>query len=606
MKSTVSLLISLLMAAFVPRASGKPADLTTLAERTELRQTGRYDEVVTLCGRLHAVYPRQVRCLRLGRTPEGREMVAVAASADGVLSAAAARRRGRPVVLVVGGIHAGEIEGKDAGFMLLRDLLAEPKGAAALRAATLVFVPVFNVDGHERFGPNHRPNQRGPEQMGMRVTAQGLNLNRDWVKAEAPEMQLMLGLTVAWDPLLLVDLHTTDGAKFEHDVGLIVAPRAPGGGGLGEAGRGLTDRLMTALAARGHLPVPFYPDFRNEDEPSSGIEDFPMPPRFSQAYFAARNRLGVLVETHSWRPYAHRVKTTRAVLEVLLAELAANGAAWRRAADDADRAWQQGTQGVTAALAWRAGPQPRMIDFRGYAYSRTRSEISGAMWIQYDEGRPQIWKMPLYDHPEPVVTAAVPGGGYLVPTASADWVARKLALHGIAFQRVPAAAPAAATAAPEQGAHAVYRIERAAFGAKPSEGRLPVKVSGRWQAEPAAAEPGALFVPVRQPRGLLVMHLFEPEAPDSLMAWGYFNQVLEPKQSIADYVIELEARAMLARQPGLRAEFEQALKADPAMAADPRRRLRFFSRLHPSWDRDLDKYPVLRVERAPKLGILGR
>ncbi|MDP0983616.1 M14 family zinc carboxypeptidase, partial [Klebsiella variicola] len=88
----------------------------------------------------------------------------------------------------------------------------------------LVFVPVFNADGHERFGPWNRPNQRGPEQMGWRVTAQNLNLNRDYAKADAPEMQAMLGLVRAWDPLAIVDLHTTDGAQFRHDIAVMVEP----------------------------------------------------------------------------------------------------------------------------------------------------------------------------------------------------------------------------------------------------------------------------------------------------------------------------------------------------------------------------------------------
>jgi murein tripeptide amidase MpaA len=159
-----------------------PADLTTLAERTAYRETGRYDEVERLCAAYAARWPGQVRCFEFGRTPQGRPMLAIAASADGVLTPAAARCAKRPVLLFQGGIHAGEIDSKDAGFLALRELLES-------RA-----VPVFNVSGHERFGPWHRPNQRGLEAKGWRTTAQRLNLNHEYVKAEAPEMQAMLGL----------------------------------------------------------------------------------------------------------------------------------------------------------------------------------------------------------------------------------------------------------------------------------------------------------------------------------------------------------------------------------------------------------------------------
>jgi murein tripeptide amidase MpaA len=127
-------------------------------------------------------------------------------------------------MLIQGGIHAGEIDGKDAGFLALREALENKAAAGALDKQVLLFVPVFNVDGHERFGKWNRPNQRGPVEMGWRTTAQNYNLNRDYVKADAPEMQAMLALVNAWDPLAYVDLHVTDGAKFEPDVSIQVEP----------------------------------------------------------------------------------------------------------------------------------------------------------------------------------------------------------------------------------------------------------------------------------------------------------------------------------------------------------------------------------------------
>jgi len=187
--------------------------LRTIAERSGDRRTGRYEEVERLCPAFQRQWPQQVRCFEFGRTPEGRPMLALVASADGTLDAATARRVNRPVVLMQGGIHAGEIEGKDAGFLALRQMLEGSLARGALQGATLVFVPVFNVDGHERFGRWNRPNQVGPEEMGWRVTSQNLNLNRDYVKAEAPEMQAMLRLLGEWDPIMYVDLHATDGAS---------------------------------------------------------------------------------------------------------------------------------------------------------------------------------------------------------------------------------------------------------------------------------------------------------------------------------------------------------------------------------------------------------
>ncbi|HEY1091188.1 MAG TPA: M14 family zinc carboxypeptidase, partial [Burkholderiaceae bacterium] len=185
-------LSALLLATFVG-ASTVAAPLTTVAERSGFVKTGRYDEVQALCKDFAKAYPKRVRCSEFGRTPQGRPMLALVVTNTGALKAAEARKKNLPVLMIQGGIHAGEIDGKDAGFLALREVLEGKAARGALDKQVLVFVPVFNVDGHERFGAWNRPNQRGPEQMGWRVTAQNYNLNRDYVKADAPEMQAMLG-----------------------------------------------------------------------------------------------------------------------------------------------------------------------------------------------------------------------------------------------------------------------------------------------------------------------------------------------------------------------------------------------------------------------------
>src|SRR6516162_6552081 len=202
-------------------AATADSPLSTVAQRSGWTETGRYEEVIQLCDAFQKAYPKKVRCKKFGTTPEGRPMLALIASADGAFDANSARRKGRQAVLLQGGIHAGEIDGKDAGFWLLRQLLENKAAPGALSKVTVVFVPVFNVDGHERFGPYNRPNQNGPKEMGWRVTAQNLNLNRDYTKADAPEMVAMLKLMDEWDPVLLADLHVTDGAKFEPDVAVL-------------------------------------------------------------------------------------------------------------------------------------------------------------------------------------------------------------------------------------------------------------------------------------------------------------------------------------------------------------------------------------------------
>jgi hypothetical protein len=565
------------------------APLTTTAERSNWTRTGRYSEVESLCRAFPQAFPGKVRCETYGTTPEGRPLLALVASADGTLTPAAAAKKGRSVVFFQGGIHAGEIDGKDAGFWLLRDLLSGKTLPGVLKQVTAVFVPVVNVDGHERFGPNNRPNQAGPEEMGWRVTAQNLNLNRDYTKADAPEMVALLKLLHAWDPIVYLDLHVTDGAQFEPDVSVNLEPQKGGPESLRPLGTKLLEELFAGLEAQGHQPLVFYPSFIKDDEPASGFRYGIAPPRFSHSYWAVRHRFGGLVETHSWKPYAHRVKTTRNLLEGVLKLVARDGSALRAAVKAVDAQTEAG-QVSEVVLAWDNTEKSRTLDFRGYAYSYESSPISGQKVVRYDATKPQLWKIPYFDEVRPVLTATLPRGGYLVPAGHAAWVAEKLRAHNLRFQLLEKAVPSAEVE--------VFRATEVKFRPQSYENRQGLSVQGAWKREPQPLPAGSLYVPVAQPGVELVAHLLEPAGPESLVTWGYFNAHFEQKEYIEDYVLEPYARKLLAQDATVKAAWEAQLK-DAAFAADPRARLRFFYERHPTYDARFNLYPVFRVDTAP-------
>ena len=580
-------LFATLLLALAPLANAQTS-LTTVAERSGFIETGRYEEVTTLCDAFARRYPKAVRCTTFGTTPEGRPMKALVASTSGALTPEQAQRRGLPVVLVQGGIHAGEIDGKDAGFLALREVLEGEVAAGALDKLVWVFVPVFNVDGHERFGAWNRPNQRGPKEMGWRTTAQNYNLNRDYLKADTPEMQAMLHLVQRWDPLVTVDLHATNGAQFEHDISIQVEPVHAGDAALREAGLALRTGVIDALAKRGSLPLPYYPSFVVNDDPTSGFEDSAPPPRFSHGYYLLRNRIAMLVETHSWKAYPVRVRITRNTVVSVLEHVAREGASWQAAAKQADIA-ATSMAGRPEPLTYVAAPTARTVDFRGYAYTRTMSEVSGAPMTRYDETTPQIWKVPLKDDIRPGIVVDAPDAGYLVPAAEASWVAAVLKTHGVEYRLL---------GKPWQGDADAFRARKASFGLGPVETHQRLTVEGDWQREMRGVPTGSLFVPIAQAKSRLVMALLEPQAPDSLLAWGRFNNAFERKEYMEDYVAETVAREML-QDPAVKAEFERRLRDDKAFAADPGARLEFFYRKHPSWDERYQLYPVLRVDTAP-------
>jgi hypothetical protein len=576
------------------------AALETVAEQSKFVRTGRYDEVARLCEAFAHTWPNAVKCVDFGRTPEGRPMLALVASRSGALTAEEARKRGLPVMLMQGGIHAGEIDGKDAGFLAMRELLRDGN---TLRNFVLVFVPVFNVDGHERFGRWNRPNQVGPEEMGWRATAQNLNLNRDYMKADTPEMHAMLGLLKAWDPVLYVDMHVTDGANFQPDVSNTIDPLYSGDAALHPTARALVTELNAKLTAMGSRPLDFYPEFVQEDAPDSGFAVNVYSPRYSTAYWGLHNRFALLVETHSWKDYATRVRVTHNIIMTLVDMMTREGAGWRAQAQSADaRALLLG--GQTVILDFDNGPHVETIDFPGYAYTRKHSDISGAIATFYDATKPTVWHVPLLDTVVPKTTAQAPRGGYIVTAANAEWMGAKLALHGIQFEKLTHeilatdAGKDAGTGVGTGAGLATFRPTKVTYSKETFEGHTMLTFEGVWAQERRVIPAGSLFVPIAQPNSRLVVALLEPQGVDSLAAWGFFDSAFERKEDMEPYVEEQVAAEMLAHDPKVAADFKKRLATDPKFAADPQARLEYFYRLSPSWDERFDLYPVYRMDVA--------
>lgn len=563
-------------------------ELQTTAEKSGFKKTGLYEEVVSLCNDFQRKYPDAVKCVEFGRTPENRPMLALIASRSGVLDSSSAIKQDIPVLLIQGGIHAGEIDGKDAGFLALRDALNVTAEKSWLKHQVLVFVPVFNIDGHERFAAWNRPNQRGPEEMGWRTTAQNFNLNRDYAKADTPEMRAMLRLVNEWDPIAYIDLHVTDGAKFQHDVSIQIEPVHAGDSEMQKAGLAMKNEVLKELASKGSKPLGFYPSFNIYDDPSSGFNDGVGTPRYSTGYFYLRNRFGMLVETHSWKDYPTRVRITRNTINAMLRLTAEHGQHWREVATAAD-ARSSAKIGQKTALDYTVSDKVRTVDFLGYVYSRTMSKVSGQLMTRYDESKPQIWKLPLRDDIIVGQSETMPAA-YIVPPAYAALVSEKLKLHGISFRIIDKAVNKAAVE--------TFRVDAAKQAAESFEGHQRMTVTGEWKPEPSDIKPGSLYVPLDQAKSKLVMALLEAKAPDSLLGWGFFNNAFEQKEYMEEYVAEEVAEEMLAKDPALAAAFKKKVAEDAEFAKDPQARLNYFYRLHSSWDEEFNKYPVMRVLEA--------
>jgi len=565
-------------------AAPAPPDLVTRYERSGGTETPRYDETIEYSRRLAAASP-WLTYATFGTSPQGRDLPLVIADRDGLATPAAARAAGRAVVMIQACIHAGEPDGKDAGFLLLRDIAVERRLAHLLDGVTILFIPIFNVDGHERFGPYSRINQNGPREMGWRTTAAGLNLNRDYVKADAPEMQAWLRLFAAWLPDLFVDCHVTDGADYQYPLTWAMEL----GGNLDPAlAQWCRDTWLAGLeadlAGRG-IPIAPYVMFRRWGDPRSGLRAGVAPPRFSTGYCATRNRPALLLETHMFKDYHTRVEATRAALEATLGVASRERARLTALVAAADSlAAAPAFRAEPLPLTFKAGPESTMVDLLGFAYDVVTSDLTGGPWVRYDPSRPQVWRLPRFDRVAPDAAVTLPAAWVVPP----EWetVIARLALHGVAIRRL-----ARVTALPVS----TYRFRDVKWRERPYEGRHALEYELEEFAEERLFPAGSAVIDAAQPAARLAAHALEPAGPDAFVRWGFFDTIFEQKEYAEEYVMEAKAREMLAADPALAAEFAARKAADPAFAADQEAMLNWFFQRSPWWDRRVNAYPVGRI-----------
>ncbi len=553
----------------------------TPSEKNDLRTTPSYDETVAWLRKLVAAAP-ELHMLSIGKSPEGRDIWMIVAAKEKVTAPEGLRKNGKPTVLAQAGIHAGEIDGKDAGLMLLRDLTVHATKRELLDGANFLFVPIFNVDGHERTSRFGRVNQRGPEVMGWRTTSKNLNLNRDYTKTDAPEMEAMIRVLNEWQPDLYFDLHVTDGADYQYDVtwGSNSAGHSPAITEWLE--KTLAPALTNELTAMGHIPGSINVANRvDEFDLTKGIRAWNADPRFSTGYGDVRHLPTVLVENHSLKPYDQRVLGMRVLLETALRAAAKNAAELRKATA-ADRA----RRSPNIPLAWDADPGAPgdTIEFKGVESHVVPSAISGGLRVEYT-GKPVTSKVPYLQARRVSVSVTRPKA-YWIPTAWSD-VIKRLQLHGIVTERITE---------PRDSMVTMYRLDDVKLSDKPFEGHVQVTAKPIAQTRMEHFPAGSVRVSTNQPLGDLAAILLEPASPDSFFQWGFFDEVLQETEYIEPYIVEPMAERMLKEDPKLAGEFREKLAKDDVFRASATDRLRWFYAKTPFADERWNLYPIGREE----------
>jgi hypothetical protein len=543
--TALRILILVLPLAIWSRAQETGNSLKTRAELSNYQETSRYADVMAFFGQLKKESPL-VHLQTFGRTHEGRDLPLVIISEPALTSPREARDSGKTLVFVLANIHAGEVEGKEA----CQEIAGRLTGGdlrPLLKKVVVLMAPIYNADGNERISLTNRTEQNGPiGGVGTRENSQGLDLNRDFMKVEAPETKALLQLLNEWDPHLTVDLHTTDGSYHGYHLTYSPPLNPSGDGPLLEYHRkkmlpALTKALLRHYGFRSYYYGNFASEasltsqdiFRGEakSEPKKPKiwRAFSPQPRVGFNYVGLRNRLYILSEAYSYLDFRRRIAVTEAFVTEILKYSAANGAEIRRltrAADARTIALGRNDKGRQIAVQYTPKALPKPVSILVGEVVKKTNVLSGHEMTAMVEDA--VTPVKMLDYGLFAVARSVPiGRAYLIPhKEELGAIVEKLQAHGIVVEEL---------ARPLTTDAEKFTVEKVTRAPRRIQGHDNLKVTWKSDEEQMRFEAGTYVVRTSQPLGLLAAYLLEPESDDGLVAWNFLDAFLEPQKVLPVY-----------------------------------------------------------------------
>lgn len=569
-------------------------DFTTYFESTLGKETPSYQKTIEYC-ELLAQNSKYINLSSIGYSPQGRKIPILIIDKNGFSSPFLIKATGRAIVFIQACVHAGEPDGKDAGLMLIRDIAINSKYLKWLDNISIVFMPIFNVDGHERFSPFNRINQNGPKEMGWRTTSKNYNLNRVYLKADASEMKNWLEMFHKWNFDFLVDCHTTDGADYQYALTYSLETNGTLDNDLSNwIEKKYLPYVDSNMTKSGFLIYP-YIIFRNWHDPRSGLRNYASSLKLLNGYAAANNRICLLIETHQLKDYKTRVWATYEMLRHSLEIISKNYTELinlNKLADEKSKNIQI-TQPIFP-LNYVSNGDSIMVNFKGVHYDILKSKFTGENWFLYDSTRKEDFIIPYFKQLVPEKTINIPLA-YIIPS---EWteIIDLLKIHNVTYfvMNENVALNVMST-----------RFSNVKLSPNSFEGRqMVVSFDLVESPEKVVILKNSVLVPTRQISSKMIIHMFEPYSGDSYFQWGFFNSILEQKEYAESYVMEKMMIEMLENDKELQNEFDYKMKNDSVFASNPRNVYNWFYSKTPYWDQKLNLYPILKVVDDTQFKIL--
>jgi hypothetical protein len=486
--------------------------------------------------------------------------------------------KNKPTLLFQAGIHAGEIDGKDAGMLVFREILSK-KNQDILNNVNVLFIPILNVDGHERASEFNRINQRGPKVMGWRSNALNQNLNRDYTKLDSKEIQSVIKVINTENPTLYMDIHVTDGADYQYDITYgFLAEHAYSPSISNWLKKNYQPTMDLALSKSGHIPGPLLFAVNDEDF-NDGNNSYTFSPRYSHGYGDARHLPSILVENHSLKPFKQRVLGTSILVLETLNLLADKGKELNTAIQT-----DQTFKSDSLTLSWDFPKTTSdSMAFKGIASRKNTSAITNGSYVEW-LGKSENKTIPVRKNNIPVLKIKPPAF-YIIPVQYQE-VIENLKYHGIEMHTIQNDSMLVLS---------MYRFSNPQIQGKlPLQGRCRLKAETDIEIKPHQFLKGSVVIQTNQALGNLACLLLEPAFTDSYFQWGFFPECLERTEYFETYVLEPYAADALLKNPRLKAEYEKKKAEDEAFSKDQQAQLRWFYERSPYADDTYLLYPVGR------------
>jgi hypothetical protein len=495
--------------------------LLTVAEKSGYESTAKYADVQQFINELTTI-SNFIRVESIAKTTEGRDVPLLIIANPLPESTTSLREDKRIVVYIQANIHAGEVEGKEASLMLARDLV---KGLNndILKNVIVLICPNFNPDGNEAISTKNRTDQNGPTNgVGLRYNGQMLDLNRDAIKLETPEMQgLIRNVIRKWDPSVMVDCHTTNGSYHEEPVTFTWMMNPAGNRNLINYMR---DKMMPQvsgiLTEKYKVLNCFYGEFTDLKNPEAGWISYASEPRYLTNYMGVRNRLAILNENYVYADYKSRVLGSYSLLHSILEYAASNANEIKVMVQKADL--QTVARGIEPAPAdsfpveYKVKPTPEKITIKAYEVD-VITDSEGREKLQKSDRKKLVTAPYLADY-YPTRSIRLPFA-YLIKLSDPT-VANLLIKHGIKVEKLTKS----------------YILEVENFkitSLKPAErlnqGHYTNTVKGLMEKDIVEFLLGNYVIRMNQPLANLAAYMLEPETNDALILWNYFDRCLVPQ-----------------------------------------------------------------------------